>query len=45
MCEITDVDLRALCDRIVDRGAPAKAVHAREIVQVRLRLLFRAKGH
>jgi hypothetical protein len=34
MCEITDVDLRALCDRIVGRGAPATAVHAREIVMM-----------
>lgn len=30
--EFTDVDLRALCDRIVARGAPATAVHLREIV-------------
>jgi len=30
--EFTGEDLRALCDRIVDRGAPATAVHLREIV-------------
>lgn len=30
--EFTTVDLRALCERIVDRGAPATAVHLREIV-------------
>ena len=34
MWEITDVDLRSLCDRIVERGAPATAVHAREIVMM-----------
>ena len=33
MQEITDVDLRSLCDKIVDRGAPASAIHVREIVQ------------
>lgn len=32
MWEITEEDLRSLCDRIVERGAPATAVHAREIV-------------
>ncbi len=31
--EITDEDLRSLCDKIKARGAPATAVHAREIVQ------------
>lgn len=30
--EITHSELRVLCDRIVERGAPATAVHAREIV-------------
>lgn len=30
--EITHEDLRALTDAIVERGAPATAVHAREIV-------------
>lgn len=30
--EITHEDLRALTDAIVERGAPARAVHAREIV-------------
>ena len=30
--EFSGDDLRALCDRIVDRGAPATAVHLREIV-------------
>jgi integrase len=32
MWEITHEDLRRLCDKIVERGAPATAVHAREIV-------------
>lgn len=32
MAEITHEDLRALTDAIVDRGAPATAVHAREVV-------------
>lgn len=32
LAEITHEDLRALTDAIVDRGAPATAVHAREIV-------------
>ncbi|WP_153110107.1 tyrosine-type recombinase/integrase [Propionivibrio limicola] len=30
--EFTEEDLRALCDKIVQRGAPATAVHMREIV-------------
>lgn len=32
--EITEQGLRQLCDRIVGRGAPAVAVHAREIVML-----------
>lgn len=32
MHEITEDELRALCDAIVARGAPATAVHAREVV-------------
>jgi len=32
--EITPQELRALCDRIVERGAPATAVHAREVVMM-----------
>lgn len=32
--EITHDDLRALTDKIVERGAPATAVHAREIVMM-----------
>lgn len=32
MSEITHDDLRTLCDKIVDRGAPAVAIHARDIV-------------
>ena len=32
LTEITHEDLRALTDAIVERGAPATAVHAREIV-------------
>ncbi|MBB3122210.1 tyrosine-type recombinase/integrase [Pseudoduganella violacea] len=38
--EITHEELRALCDTIVARGAPATAVHAREIVM----LVFRHAG-
>lgn len=34
LSEITDRMLRALCDRIVDRKAPAVAVHVREIVMM-----------
>lgn len=34
LSEITDHMLRALCDRIVERNAPAVAVHAREIVMM-----------
>ncbi|MFC8752882.1 tyrosine-type recombinase/integrase [Pseudomonas oryzihabitans] len=33
LIEITHEDLRSLADTIVERGAPATAVHAREIVQ------------
>ena len=32
--EVTPDELRELCDRIVARGAPATAVHAREIVML-----------
>lgn len=32
LAEITHEDLRALTDAIVERGAPATAVHAREVV-------------
>jgi integrase len=32
--EITPQELRGLCDRIVERGAPATAVHAREVVMM-----------
>lgn len=32
--ELTGDELRALCDRIVGRGAPATAVHARDIVML-----------
>ena len=38
--EITHEELRALCDKIVARGAPATAVHAREIVM----MVFRYAG-
>lgn len=34
LSEISDHMLRALCDRIVERNAPAVAVHAREIVMM-----------
>lgn len=30
--EVTEADVRALCEKIVARGAPATAVHVREIV-------------
>lgn len=30
--EISDVDVRELCERILNRGAPATAVHVRDIV-------------
>jgi integrase len=32
--EVTAEELRSLCDRIVTRGAPATAVHARDIVML-----------
>lgn len=32
--EITPDELRRLCDRTVERGAPATAVHAREVVMM-----------
>lgn len=32
LAEVTAADLRALCDKIKDRGAPATAVHARDAV-------------
>jgi integrase len=32
--EISPEELRRLCDRIVERGAPATAVHAREVVMM-----------
>lgn len=32
LTEITAEDLRALCNKIKDRGAPATAVHAREVI-------------
>lgn len=30
--EVTEEDIRALCNRILNRGAPATAVHAREVI-------------
>lgn len=44
MSEITDGDLRLVCDKIVERGAPASAVQAREIVQAIYRYAA-DKGH
>ena len=44
MGEITHEDLRALCDKIVERGAPATAVHAREVVQMVYRYAIE-RGH
>lgn len=35
--EVTADELRSLCDKIVQRGAPATAVHAREIVMMTFR--------
>jgi hypothetical protein len=39
--EVTSDELRRLCDRIVDRGAPETAVHAREVVM----LVYRYAKH
>jgi integrase len=33
LTEITPDDLRALCGKIVDRGAPATAIHVRDIIK------------
>lgn len=44
MGEITHEDLRSLCDKIVGRGAPATAVHAREVVQMVYRYALE-RGH
>lgn len=44
MGEISHIDLRTLCDKIVERGAPATAIHAREIVQMVYRFAL-DKGH
>lgn len=44
LIEITHDDLRALCDKIVARGAPATAVQAREVVQAVYRYAT-DKGH
>lgn len=44
MTEITHEDLRSLCDKIVERGAPATAVHAREVVHMVFRYAME-RGH
>lgn len=44
MTEVTHDDLRSLCDEIVERGAPATAVHAREIVHMVFRYAME-RGH
>ncbi len=44
MGEITHEDLRGLCDKIVERGAPATAVHASEVVQMVYRYALE-RGH
>lgn len=44
MDEISHGDLRALCDKIVARGAPATAVHARDIVFMVFRYAIE-RGH
>jgi len=41
--EITPDELRRLSDRIVERGEPATAVHAREVVVMALRLRARPR--
>lgn len=42
--EITHEELRSLCDRVVARGAPATAVHAREVVMMVFRFASE-RGH
>lgn len=44
MWEITHQDLRQLCEKIVQRNAPATAVHAREIVMMVFRYAIE-RGH
>jgi integrase len=44
MAEVSHEDLRSLCDKIVARGAPATAIHAREIVQLVFRYALE-RGH
>lgn len=44
MTEITHEDLRSLCDKIVERGAPATAIHAREVVHMVFRYAME-RGH
>lgn len=44
MWEITHQDLRLLCDKIVERKAPATAIHAREIVMMVFRHAIE-RGH
>ena len=44
LVEITHEDLRALTDAIVERGAPATAVHSREIVLQVYRWSHRERG-
>jgi integrase len=44
MTEISHEDLRELCDKIVARGAPATAVHAREVVHMVFRYAL-DRGH
>lgn len=44
MTEITHEDLRGMCDKIVERGAPATAVHAREVVYMVFRYAME-RGH
>lgn len=44
MGEVSHEDLRSLCDKIVERGAPATAVHAREVVHMVYRYALE-RGH
>ena len=41
---VSHEDLRSLCDKIVARGAPATAIHVREIVQLVFRYALE-RGH
>lgn len=44
LTEISPGDLRAMCEKVKARGAPATAVHVRDIVTLVLRLRNAARG-